>query len=102
MAERIGGVVEIIRSLDEVSAAIAGAVQQQEAATHDIADNIDEVAHQADTVSKNVSDLSKSSAQTCAGTVRVIWSASSLADLVDGLTGETDRFLERVRAQSGA
>ncbi|OAN54172.1 hypothetical protein A6A05_08970 [Magnetospirillum moscoviense] len=45
----------------------------------------------ADTVSKNVADLSKSSAQTCAGIVRVIRSARSLADPADGLSGETDR-----------
>jgi methyl-accepting chemotaxis protein len=99
MASSISGVVDIIRTLDEISAAIAGAVQEQEAATHEIADNIEEVAHQADEVSRSVADLSKSSAQTCAGTIRVIWSARSLADVVDSLTGETDGFLGRVRSQ---
>jgi len=97
MADSITAVVAIIRSLDEVSAAIAGAVQEQEAATREIADDIDEVARQAQTVSSNVGDLSRSSAQTCAGTVRVIWSAKSLTEVVESLTAETDRFLVRVR-----
>ncbi|OAN44805.1 hypothetical protein A6A04_08295 [Paramagnetospirillum marisnigri] len=97
MGERIVGVVDIIRKLDEISSAIASAVQQQEAVTHDIADSIEEVAHQADTVSSSVRDLSQASALTCAGTIRVIWSAKSLAQVVDGLTGETDGFLKRVR-----
>jgi methyl-accepting chemotaxis protein len=97
MADAITAVVDIIKSLDEVSAAIAGAVQEQEAATREIADDIDEVARQAQSVSANVGDLSRSSAQTCAGTVRVIWSAKSLTQLVEALTSETDRFLVRVR-----
>ncbi|TAN65893.1 MAG: methyl-accepting chemotaxis protein [Magnetospirillum sp.] len=97
MGASITGVVDIIRSLDEISSAIASAVQQQEAATREIASNIDEVAHQADAVSKSVGELSKASALTCAGTVRVIWSAKSLTSVVDSLTGETDNFLLRVR-----
>ena len=97
MGASITGVVDIIRSLDEISSAIAGAVQEQEASTREIASNIDEVAHQADAVSRSVGDLSKASAMTCAGTVRVIWSAKRLTDVVDGLTGETDGFLLRVR-----
>ncbi|BAE52158.1 Methyl-accepting chemotaxis protein [Paramagnetospirillum magneticum AMB-1] len=97
MADSIGSIVDIIRTLDEISAAIAGAVQEQEAATREIADDIDEVARQAQNVSSNVGDLSRSSAQTCAGTVRVIWSAKSLTQVVEALTAETDRFLVRVR-----
>jgi len=97
MGASIGGVVDTIRSLDEISSAIAGAVQQQEAATREIAANIDEVATQADTVSKSVGGLSRTSAMTCAGTVRVIWSAESLTEVVGSLTGETDDFLRRVR-----
>jgi len=97
MGASIVGIVDIIRSLDEISSAIAGAVQQQEAATHEIAANIDEVANQANTVSKSVGSLSRTSAMTCAGTIRVIWSAESLADVVEALAGETDKFLARVR-----
>jgi methyl-accepting chemotaxis protein len=97
MAEAITAVVDIIRSLDEVSSAIAGAVQEQEAATREIAADIDEVAHQAQAVSGTVGDLSRSSAMTCAGTVRVIWSARRLTGVVEALTAETDQFLGRVR-----
>jgi len=97
MAASITGVVDIIRSLDEVSSAIATAVQEQEAATREIVGDIDEVARQVQTVSSTVGDLSRASAMTCAGTVRVIWSARSLTKVVDVLTGETDSFLVRVR-----
>ena len=97
MAASITGVVETIRSLDEVASAIAGAVQQQEASTRDIAGNIDEVARQTATVSEGVRELAKASTQACAGTVRVIWSATGLVTVVQALKGEAERFAARVR-----
>jgi methyl-accepting chemotaxis protein len=97
MADSIADVVAVIRALDGVSATIAGAVQQQDASTREIASNVEQVAHQADVVSKTVSQLGRSSAQTCAGTIRVMWSAKTLAETVDSLTGETANFLTRLR-----
>ena len=96
MGARIAGVVDVIRSLDEISAAIGSAVQQQEAATREIAGNIDEVARQANTVSVSVSTLSRANVKACAGTVRVNWSAKSLAEEIASLTGETENFLGRI------
>jgi len=97
MADSIGSVVETIRSLDQASSAIAGAVQEQEAATRAIADSIGEVAVQAQKVSASVAELAKSSTMACAGTVRVIWSAGSLAEVVRELNQEAVGFIERVR-----
>ena len=97
MAASIEGVVDTIRALDRASAAITGAVRQQEEATRAIASNIDDVALQADTVSKSVTALARSSTMACAGTVRVIWSAGSLTDVVRELCVEAGQFIERVR-----
>ncbi|BAE53107.1 Methyl-accepting chemotaxis protein [Paramagnetospirillum magneticum AMB-1] len=99
MAERIGEVVGLIRTLDGVSSAIAGAIQQQDAATREIASNVEQVARQADKVSGAVSQLAQASAKTCAGTIRVMWSAKGLAQTVDGLTSETESFLGRLHGQ---
>ncbi len=96
MRGSIGSVVETIRTMDEISAAIAGAVREQEAAAGDIAADIDEVAVQARLVSESVVDLAKSSAQSCAGTVRVIWCAKTLAKVVDDLGIEAEQFLHSV------
>ncbi|TAN57952.1 MAG: PAS domain-containing methyl-accepting chemotaxis protein [Magnetospirillum sp.] len=97
MTASIQGVVETIRAIDEVSSAIAGAVQEQEAATQEIASNIDEVAREAQEVSSNVTVLAKASTMACAGTVRVIWSAKSLARVVQALDDEVEQFLHKVR-----
>jgi methyl-accepting chemotaxis protein len=97
MTASIEGVVETMRTIDHISGSIASAVQQQEATTHDIASNIDEVAHQADEVSRSVSHLAKASAVACAGTVRVIWSAKTLTQVVGDLNDEAESFLKSVR-----
>jgi len=98
MTTSIESVVETIRTIDDISGAIAAAVQQQEATTRDIATNIGEVAHQAGELSRSVTHLSKASAQSCAGTIRVIWSAKTLASVVADLDREADRFLASVRS----
>jgi methyl-accepting chemotaxis protein len=97
MSGKIERVVSAIRSLDESSSAIAGAVQQQEAATRLIASHIDEVATQAVAVSKSVTALAKSSTLSSAGTVRVIWSSSTLRQVVQELSAEAQQFVDRVR-----
>ncbi|WP_068433828.1 methyl-accepting chemotaxis protein [Magnetospirillum sp. XM-1] len=97
MIASIQGVADTIRSLDHASSAIAGAVQEQEAATQEIATNIDAVAHEASAVSANVSTLAQSSTRACAGTVRVIWSAKNLSQVVRALDEEVERFLQKVR-----
>ena len=97
MSISIAEVVEVIRGMNEISATIAQAVRDQETAAHEIAEDIEEVAKQADTVSRSVSHLSRSSAQSCAGTVRVIWSATVLQQVVDELRKEAEGFLLSVR-----
>ncbi|BAE52343.1 methyl-accepting chemotaxis protein [Paramagnetospirillum magneticum] len=97
MTASIEGVVETIRSIDNISTAIAEAVQHQETTTRHIASNIDEVAAQAREVSSSVSTLSRSSARSCAGSVRVIWSAKTLAKAVSDLKTEAEDFLRSVR-----
>ena len=97
MASSIEAVVGTIRSLDQASDAIAGAVRAQDAATRDIASNIGDVAVQADTVSRSVTSLAKSSTMACAGTIRVIWSAGTLTEVVRELSVEAAQFIERVR-----
>jgi len=97
MSDAIGSVVVTIRSMGTVSSTIAAAVQQQEAVTREIAANIDDVAREAEMVSKTVGQLSRASAMTCAGTVRVIWRATSLKSAVGDLQGNAVQFLNSVR-----
>jgi methyl-accepting chemotaxis protein len=97
MAGSIDEVVSVIQALDGVSSAIAGAIQQQDASTREIASNVEAVAVQADKVAGTVSRMAQASAKTCAGTIRVMWSARNLTGIVDSLTGETEGFIAQLR-----
>ncbi len=94
----MGSIGEVIRQVDEVAAMIASTVQQQNAATHEIARLIEEVATDARQVSDGVSSVSQSSANACGGAIRVIWSAENLGDLVERLDGEVRQFIDKIRA----
>jgi len=93
----IHGVVETIMSIDRISATIAGAVQTQEAVTREISSHINEVAARAAEVSLNVAHMSKASAQSCGGTVRVIWSAQMLSAVVESLSRTVSEYVSKVR-----
>jgi methyl-accepting chemotaxis protein len=97
MSGAIGSVVETIRTMGTVSSSIASAVEEQEAVTREIAANIDDVARDAGTVSKTVGQLSRASAMTCAGTVRVVWRTTSLKAAINDLQDDAVRFLSSVR-----
>ncbi len=92
----IAGAVGTIRSIDEIAAAIAGAVQEQEAAAREISRNTEDVAAKAGEVSGTVSVVSRASAQACGGTVRVIWSANTLGRVVQALTRRVDEYVTKV------
>ncbi len=95
-ASGINGVVETIRSIDRISATIAGAVQEQEAVTREISSHIEDVAVKAAEVSENVAHVSQSSAQACGGTIRVIWSARTLSKVVTSLTDRVNDYVSKV------
>ncbi|CDK99092.1 Methyl-accepting chemotaxis protein [Magnetospirillum gryphiswaldense MSR-1 v2] len=94
--DAIADIVHTIESIEGISAAIAGAVQQQEASTQEISRNIEGVVQEADHVSTSVSQLSQSSAHSCAGTVRVIWSARKLASVVNSMHDQVTRYIQSV------
>ncbi|MBR9970934.1 methyl-accepting chemotaxis protein [Magnetospirillum sulfuroxidans] len=94
--DAIADIVHTIESIEGIAAAIAGAVQQQEASTQEISRNIEGVVQEAEHVSLSVSQLSQSSAHSCAGTVRVIWSARKLASVVNSMHGQVTSYIQSV------
>ena len=94
--EAIADIVHTIESIEGIAATIAGAVQQQEASTQEISCNIQGVVSEAEHVSRSVSQLSQSSAHSCAGTVRVIWSARKLASVVTSMHDQVTDYIQSV------
>jgi methyl-accepting chemotaxis protein len=97
MLGSINEVAETISGVNEIANELTDVVHLQEEATHRISTNIGEVTHQAETVSRSISELSRASALACAGTVRVLWSSKTLSRAVRDLSKESDGFTAKIR-----
>jgi methyl-accepting chemotaxis protein len=94
----IGGIGNTIRQIDEIATAIAGAVEEQGAATREIASNVQQAAQGTAEVSSNIVGVTEAASQTGAAANHVLTAAESLSGLSARLRDEVGRFLQHVRA----
>ncbi|MFC7663170.1 methyl-accepting chemotaxis protein [Methylorubrum suomiense] len=94
----IGGVGRTIRALARISGDIAAAVEQQGAATAEIARTTVETSHGTRTVSDTVAGVANAAVGASAGSTQVLGAASDLARQASALRREVGGFLEQVRA----
>jgi len=100
-AETVAEIREItstITLISEVSAAIAAAVEQQGAATQEIARNVQQSAELSTQVASEVTEVSRGSSETSSVSTQVLTAAQSLATQSDRLKTEVEKFLGTVRA----
>jgi methyl-accepting chemotaxis protein len=81
-----------------ISAAISAAVQQQGAATQEIARSVNQAADGSNQVTESIATVTNSAAETGEAAGGMLNSASDLAHQADMLRTEMDRFLAGVRA----
>ncbi len=94
----IAGIGATIRQIDEVATTIAGAVEEQGAATREIAANVQQAASGTAEVSANIVGVTEAAGKTGAAAGQVLSAAESLAGLSSRLRGEVGRFLDHIRA----
>ena len=87
-----------ISEINEVTAAIAAAVEQQGAATREIARNIQHAAGGTSEVSSNIVGVSTASAEAGAAASEVLSASAALRREADVLRSEIDAFLSNIRA----
>ena len=87
-----------IASLNEVASVISAAVEEQTAATNEIARNIEQAAAGTIVVSVNVNDVSSETSTTVETARRVLDAAIELAKQGDILRQDVALFVEQVRA----
>jgi methyl-accepting chemotaxis protein len=87
-----------ITEINEVTAAIAAAVEEQGAATREIARNIQHAAGGTSEVSSNIVGVSNASSEAGAAAGEVLSSSDALRREADVLRAEIDAFLENIRA----
>jgi methyl-accepting chemotaxis protein len=94
----IRNIGQTIGEINDVSTAIAAAVEQQGAATREIARNIQHAAGGTAEVSSNIVGVSTASAEAGAAAVEVLSSSEALRREADMLRSEIDAFLSNIRA----
>ncbi|HLH91323.1 MAG TPA: methyl-accepting chemotaxis protein [Xanthobacteraceae bacterium] len=87
-----------IARINEIATAVASAVEQQDATTREMAQNVHHVAQSTSVVSEKVTGLAGAAGETGQSAEMVRDSAGELAREAESLRGQVDQFLGRIRA----
>jgi len=93
----ISGIVQRIEEINQIAGAIAAAVEEQSAATAEIARNVQQAASGTQMVSSNIGGVTQAAEETGSAARLVLGSAQSLAGESQSLRSMVDGFLEAVR-----
>jgi methyl-accepting chemotaxis protein len=100
----IQGIGGTIARISEIASAIASAVEEQGAATHEISSNVQQAAQSGSVVHHSVSSVRTSAEQSertagslVAGSDQLVSGVQSLQQELGGLSGEVARFLDQTR-----
>jgi methyl-accepting chemotaxis protein len=88
---------ETIRKVSQIAATIAAAVEEQGAATQEIARNVTEAARGTTLVASDIGGVKQGAGETGAASSQVLASAQQLAGESNRLKLEVDKFLATVR-----
>ncbi|MDB5362239.1 MAG: putative methyl-accepting chemotaxis protein [Rhodospirillales bacterium] len=95
--DAIRQIVGTIGDISEITTAVAAAVEQQGAATQEIARNVQEAARGTNEVSVNIVGVTEAAGKTGRAAGTLLDAAGELAEQSSLLRGEVDRFTEVVR-----
>ena len=84
--------------LSQIAATIAAAVEEQGAATQEIARNVQEAAKGTAEVASNIVNVNRGASETGSASSQVLASARSLSSESNHLKVEVNKFLQTVRA----
>ena len=86
-----------IGRISEISSTIASAVEEQGAATQEVARNVQQAAQGTQQVASNITDVQRGADATGAASSQVLMFAQSLSQESSRLKSEVGRFLQMVR-----
>jgi methyl-accepting chemotaxis protein len=96
--QAIGGIGKTIDQISEIAGCIAAAVEQQGAATQEIAGNVLQAAQGINEVSRDIEDVTRSSTDVGAAASQGLSSAGGLSQQAETLRHEVTQFLASVKA----
>ena len=95
--ETVNEVGRVISEINQISATIALAVEQQSAATREISRNVQEAANGTREVNVNISSVTRTAAETGNAAQKVNTVAGAVANTSQKLRGEVEEFLAGVK-----
>lgn len=94
----ISKIVTRVNEVQEVAAAVAAAVEEQDSATKEISRNVEEVATAANEVNVNISGVREAASETEDSSGKVLTTARTLSGQAANLKSRVQSFLNDVRA----
>lgn len=91
-----------VSDIDEVTSIIAGAIDQQDAATREISANAQLAAQGNETLVVNIGSLSEALSETDKAATSVLSASSELSSTAEVLSREVDKFFDNLRADPHA
>jgi methyl-accepting chemotaxis protein len=94
----VQGIAQTIGSMTDVATAIASAVEQQSAATQEIARSVQEAAQGTGRVTANITEVRQAATETGTAAGVVLAAAHGLSVQARQLSGEVHQFVAAVQA----
>ncbi len=94
----IGMIAATIQDVGQTAISIASAVEQQQAATNEIARSVQETARSTSEVTTNIGDASQAATDNGVAAASLLVAATGLSQKADLLSGEMESFAAGVRA----
>ncbi len=95
--DAIRGITGTIGRINEIAGSIASAVEEQGAATKEIARNVQQASRGTNDVSSNITGVMQAANETGAAATQVLGAAGELARNAETLRGQVDSFIAKVR-----
>nr|NJM00972.1 HAMP domain-containing protein [Desulfobacula sp.] len=97
----ITDITQTITTIDEISAIIAAAVDEQSTVTADIAESTNQAASGTQEVTRSITVVAQAANETGHAAGEVLKNADELLKQADVLKDEVEKFLSRIRPSSG-
>ncbi|MBL4785522.1 MAG: hypothetical protein JKY49_08835 [Cohaesibacteraceae bacterium] len=95
--DSIGKVGEVIQRVEQSSAAIAGAMEEQEATTQEVSRSVQEAASGTQEVSSNITGVQTASLEVGEASGKVTIAAADLSNQADIMQTQVNEFFTRLR-----
>jgi methyl-accepting chemotaxis protein len=96
--EAIAGIGKVIGEIEQIAAAIASAVEEQNVTTQEISRNVQQAASGTAQVSSGIVVVNKAASDTGAAASQVLGAAGELSKQSETLRAEVDKFIAQLKA----